>query len=154
MASTGRIFPGSRVSGSHGSLIPNPKPNAKRRVQSKAVWTVMSACGAHKWNVLFDFDSKVKTVMSKSLKVVDTSVGIPLNEATFNEEVGTSGVHISVPVGIDDPAVTDAVDETEDHNEPHMMEEDQTLERVDPNADNNEQDESEDEPECHPNNDF
>lgn len=72
----------------------------------------------------------------------------------FSSQVGTSGVHISVPVGIDDPAVTDAVDETEDHNEPHMMEEDQTLERVDPNAENNEQDESEDGPECHPNNDF
>ena len=90
MASTGRFFPDSRVSGSHGSLIPNPKSNAKQRVRSKAAGTVMSACGPHKWNVLFDFHSKVKTVTSKSLKVVDTSVGIPLNEATVNEEVSRS----------------------------------------------------------------
>ena len=78
------------MSGSHGPLIPNPKPNAKRCVQSKAVGTAMRACGPHKWNVLFDFDSNVKTVTSKSLKVVDTSVGIPLNEATVNEEVSRS----------------------------------------------------------------
>ena len=50
----------------------------------------MNACGPHKWDVLYDFDKKKQLVTSKSLKVVDTCVGIQLNESTVNEEVSTT----------------------------------------------------------------
>ena len=75
-----RIGTGSRVEGSHGPLITNPNASIKRRVRSKAVGTVVKAAGPHKWDVVFDFDAKVKTVSSRSLTIVQNDAGIPLNE--------------------------------------------------------------------------
>ena len=75
-----RIGTGSRVEGSHGPLITNPNASIKRRVRSKAVGTVVKAAGPHKWDVVFDFDAKVKTVRSRSLTIVQNDVGIPLDK--------------------------------------------------------------------------
>ena len=75
-----RIGAGSRVEGSHGPLITNPNASIKRRIRSKAIGTVVRAAGPHKWEVIFDYDAKVKTVSSRSLSTVETDAGIPLDE--------------------------------------------------------------------------
>ena len=75
-----RIGAGSRVEGSHGPLITNPNASIKRRIRSKAIGTVVKAAGPHKWEVIFDYDAKVKTVSSRSLTIVETDAGIPLDE--------------------------------------------------------------------------
>ena len=41
---------------------------------------MVKAAGPHKWDVVFDFDAKVKTVSSRSLTIVQNDAGIPLNE--------------------------------------------------------------------------
>ena len=46
----------------------------------RVVGTVMSAAGLHIWNVMFDFDGKIKAVHSQSLKIVPDGTAIPVNE--------------------------------------------------------------------------
>ena len=75
-----RIGTGSRVKGSHGHLIMNPNASIKRQIRSKAIGTVVKAAGPHKWEVIFDYDAKVKTVSSRSLTIVEIDAGIPLDE--------------------------------------------------------------------------
>ena len=75
-----RIGAGSRVEGSHGPLVTNLTASIKRRVRSKVVGTVVKATGPHKWEVIFDYDAKVKTVSSMSLKIVETDARIPLDD--------------------------------------------------------------------------
>ena len=75
-----RISVGCRVEGGHGPLIPNPDPAIKRRACSHAVGTVLHSVEQRKWEVVFDFDSKVKTVSSSSLTIVESDRAIPLNE--------------------------------------------------------------------------
>ena len=75
-----RIGAGSRVEDSHGPLITNPNENIKRRMRSKAIVTVVKAAGPHKWEVIFDYDAKVKTVSSRSLTIVETDAGVPRDE--------------------------------------------------------------------------
>ena len=75
-----RIGAGSRVEGSHGPLVTNPNASIKRRIRSKVVGTVVKATGPHKWEVTFDYDAKVKTISSRSLKSVETDAGIPLDD--------------------------------------------------------------------------
>ena len=90
MVNGGRISPGCRVSGNHGELVPNPNTAKKRRVRAEAVGTVVRACGHSKWEVLFDYNNTIKIVTSKSLKVVNDDVGIPLDEQTELQEVRKS----------------------------------------------------------------
>ena len=80
MSKSVRIGAGSRVEGSYGPLITNPNASIKRRIRSKAIGTVIKAAGPHKWEVVFDFDAKVKTVSSRSLTVVQADAGIPLDK--------------------------------------------------------------------------
>ena len=87
MVNCTRIFPGARVSGSHGPLEHNPNGKGKRRRRAMVYGTVIKAVGQHQWEVLFDFNNSVQTVTSKSLKVVEAASGIPLNEQTVSEEV-------------------------------------------------------------------
>ena len=75
-----RIGAGSRVEGSHGPLITNPNASIKRQIRSKVIGTVVKAAGPHKWEVIFDYDAKVKTVSSRSLTIVETDAGIPLDK--------------------------------------------------------------------------
>ena len=82
MVHSSHIFVGCRVEGSHGPLLPNPNPNAKRRVREKVAGTVLKASGLHQWDVLFDFDGKVKQVSSRSLRIVPTQSSIPVDEIT------------------------------------------------------------------------
>ena len=70
MVASSRLKAGSRVVGSHGPLITNPNHSVNRRVQDKVVGTVMRAAALHKWDVVFDFDGKTKTISSRSLKLV------------------------------------------------------------------------------------
>ena len=47
----------------------------------RVVGTVMSAAGPHLWNVMYDFDRKIKeAVHSRSLKIVPDGTAIPVNE--------------------------------------------------------------------------
>ena len=80
MSTRKRIFTGCRVEGSYGPLVANPNPNIKRRVHSRVPGTVIRATEQHKWEVLFDFDNKVKVCPSKSLTVVPIGTGVPLHE--------------------------------------------------------------------------
>ena len=79
MTTRQRIHVGARVEGSHGNLVTNPNGN-KRRVRERVTGTVLSAAGEHKWKVNFDFNGKVQEVTSKSLKVIEKNVGLPLNQ--------------------------------------------------------------------------
>ena len=81
MAPSSRIFIGCRVEASHGPFQLNPNPNITRRVRMQFVGTVMSAAGPHLWNVMYDFDGKIKeAVHSRSLKIVPDGTAIPVNE--------------------------------------------------------------------------
>ena len=75
-----RIGAGSRVEGSHGPLITNPNASIKRRIRSKAIGTVVKAAGPHKWEVIFDYDAKVKTISLRSLTIVESGARISLDE--------------------------------------------------------------------------
>ena len=77
---------GSRVEGPHGDLVANPNGN-KRRVRRRVIGTVLRPSGQHKWFVLFDFDRKEREVTSKSLKLVNSLVGVPLTEINNNNKV-------------------------------------------------------------------
>ena len=43
---------------------------------------MIKAAGLHKWDVNFDFDGKLKSVPSRSLKTVPVESGILVNEIT------------------------------------------------------------------------
>ena len=75
-----RISVDCRVEEGHGPLIPNPDPAIKQRICSRAVGTVLRSVDQRKWEVVFDFDAKVKTVSSSSLTIVERDRAIPLNE--------------------------------------------------------------------------
>ena len=75
-----RIGAGSRVEGSHGPLTTNPNASIKRLMCSKATGALVKAVGPHKWEVVFDYDAKVKTVSSRSSTIVETDAGVPLDE--------------------------------------------------------------------------
>ena len=80
MTKSKRIFVGCRVKGSHGPLVANPNPNIKRRVHSRVVGTVLKANEQHKWEVLLDFNGKVKVCSTKLLLIVPLGRGVPLHE--------------------------------------------------------------------------
>ena len=80
MTKSKRIFVGCRVEGGHGPLVANPNPNIKRRVHSRVVGTVLKANEQHKWEVLFDFNGKVKVCSLKLLSIVPLGSGVPLHE--------------------------------------------------------------------------
>ena len=82
MVQWNRIYPGCRVEGAHGDLVPNPRGN-KRRVREKVIGTVIEAAGEHKWKVNFDYNGKEKIVTSKSLKVVQIGAGLPMTDQSI-----------------------------------------------------------------------
>ena len=93
---TSRISVGCRVIGSHGPLIENPNPNAKRRIRQPVTGTVICASGPHVWDVQFDHDGVVKAgISSRSLKIVQEGSGIPLNEIS-TERVSTERAEASI----------------------------------------------------------
>ena len=94
MNSSSRKVIGSRVEDSYGPLVINPDANKKRRIRSKAVGTVIRDAETHKWDVVFDFDGKTKTVSSRSLSVVPSETGIPLDETTVRAVSSFRVAHI------------------------------------------------------------
>ena len=60
-----QIGTGSRVEGSHGPLITNPNASIKQQICSEVVGMVVKAAGPQKWEVIFDYDAKIKTVSSR-----------------------------------------------------------------------------------------
>ena len=124
MVASSRLKVGSRVVGSHGPLIPNPNSQSNRRVRDKVTGTVMRSLALHEWEVMFDFDGKTRKVSSRSLKLVDDQVGIPLYEDSSEEpQQNTESVSIANSTGppnvsidtgpVEDPALNDAIDEDE-----------------------------------------
>ena len=103
MVKQNRISPGCRVEGPHGELVPNPRGHT-RRVKARVVGTVVEAAGEHKWTVLFDYNGLAKTVTSKSLKVVEVGVGLPLDSSSdtvsflliYNTDPNHSNTYISL----------------------------------------------------------
>ena len=77
---------GSIVEGPHGDLVANPNGN-NRRVRRRVVGTVLRPSAQHKWFVFFDFDRKEREVTSKSLKLVNSLVGVPLTEINNSNKV-------------------------------------------------------------------
>ena len=75
-----QIFVCCRVEESHSPLVANPDPEIKQRVHSKVIGTVLKANKQHKWDVLFDFNNKVKVHSSKLLSIVLFGNGVPLHE--------------------------------------------------------------------------
>ena len=73
-----QISIGSRVKGNHNPLIFDLNASIKRIIWSKAIGTVEKVVGLHKWDIVFDYDTKVKTVSSRSLIIVEIDGGIPL----------------------------------------------------------------------------
>ena len=61
-------------------MVANPNPSIKRRVHSRAVCIVVKVRDQHKWEVLFDYNSKVNVCNSKSLTIVPFEIGVPLHE--------------------------------------------------------------------------
>ena len=80
MLKSKKIFVGCRVEGSHSLLVANPDPKKKRRVHSKVIGTVLKANKQHKWDVLFDFNTKVKVCSSNSLSIVPFGSRVPVHE--------------------------------------------------------------------------
>ena len=91
-----RIKIGCRVFGKFGPLIPNPnsKPGKKsRRVRSEASGTVVSANAYKYWNVLSDVDGAVHKVSCGCIRIVDSRVGVPLDENNTND---VSNLYLSI----------------------------------------------------------
>mmetsp|Transcript_2306 Transcript_2306/g.2446 ORF Transcript_2306/g.2446 Transcript_2306/m.2446 type:complete len:107 (-) Transcript_2306:1858-2178(-) len=75
-----RIGTGICVKGSHGLLISNPNASTKLRIRSKVMGKVENTVAPHKWNVVFDYDAKSKTISSRSLIIFIIDAGIPLDK--------------------------------------------------------------------------
>ena len=61
-------------------MVANPNLKIKSRVHSRAVGIVVKARDQHKWEILFDCNSKIKKCNSKSLTIVPFKTGVPLHE--------------------------------------------------------------------------
>ena len=104
-ASKKRIEVGCRVEGNFGDLIPNSEPKKKRR-RAVGFATVVLAAGPKNWVIRRDIDGEVKTVSSRSMKVVDDDCGVPLTDEAVtnanNEASNDENIHVSiVNVGFD-----------------------------------------------------
>ena len=56
--------------------------------------TVISAVGPHEWNVLFDYNGKIKKVTSKSFTVVSSLTGIPLHVSDLQVSKNSSIAYV------------------------------------------------------------
>ena len=82
-----RITTGTRVSGSHGALVPNPNSSVKRRVKERIFGTVIEAIGTNKYKVLFD-NGETKLCPSRTLRTERNNAGVPLSEAVSTNSTG------------------------------------------------------------------
>ena len=75
-----RLIVGTRVSGAHGELVPNPKGHG-RRVRDRAIGSIVASCENNKYKVKFD-NGKIKECSSSSLRIENIVVALPVNEIT------------------------------------------------------------------------
>ena len=79
MVNSSRLFVGCRVTGCFGPFIEDPNSSRKRRTRERVTGTVIRATDKHKWDVIFDFDGKLKKgISSRSLMIASAGEGIPL----------------------------------------------------------------------------
>ena len=95
-----RLFVGCRVTaGCFGPFIEDTNSTRKRRTRERVTGTVIRGAGKHKWDVISDFDGKLKKgISSQLLMIASAGEGIPLVsgiEEHNNEENSTEvGVRI------------------------------------------------------------
>ena len=66
-----------------GEYCAEDRQKRAERTRTKLVQVigrVVKAAGPHKWEVIFDYDTKVKTISLRSLTIVETDAGIPLDK--------------------------------------------------------------------------
>ena len=88
MVNSSRLFVGCRVTGCFGPFIENESSNSKkRRTRERVTGTVIRAVDKHKWDVIFDFDGKLKKgISSRSLMIAPGEAGIPLTNVNVEED--------------------------------------------------------------------
>ena len=97
-----RLIVGTRVSGPHGELVPNPKGHG-RRVRDRAIGSIVASCNNNKYKVKFD-NGKIKECSSSSLRIENIVVALPVNEITpqVQERIEEEGDEIIEHDGEDD----------------------------------------------------
>ena len=83
------IIEGTRVSGSFGELIPNPKGPKLRRVREQLFGTVLQSIGTNKYTVRFD-NGMERECTSNVIKIVPKSAGRSPDDQEMSES-STSG---------------------------------------------------------------
>ena len=89
MVNSSRLFVGCRVTGCFGPFVENESrsSNKKRRTRERVTGTVIRAVDKHKWDVIFDFDGKLKKgISSRSLMIASGEAGIPLTDVNVDED--------------------------------------------------------------------
>ena len=74
------IIVGTRVSAKCGELISNSCQSQYRRVRERLFGNVVSSIGGNKYSILFD-NGITKEIQSNSLRIEDSSAGVPISEA-------------------------------------------------------------------------
>lgn len=88
MVSSSRLFVGCRVTGCFGPFIEDPDSTRKRRTRERVTGTIIRAADKHKWDVIFDFDGKLKKgISSRSLMIASAGEGIPLASTGIEEQI-------------------------------------------------------------------
>jgi len=77
------IIQGTRLSGSFGELVPNPKGPNVRRVRDQLFVTVLRSVGANKYAVVFD-NGMERVCASNSMKIVPKTAGLPPDDLESN----------------------------------------------------------------------
>ena len=76
-----RITVGTRVSGSHGPLVPNSNPSIKRRVKQRIFGVVIESVDTNQYKVKFD-NGLEKVCNSRSLRTERQIAGVPISESS------------------------------------------------------------------------
>ena len=86
MVNSSRLFVGCRVTGCFGPFIENESRSKKRRTRERVTGTVIRAVDKHKWDVIFDFDGKMRRgISSRSLMIALGEAGIPLTSVNIED---------------------------------------------------------------------
>ncbi len=100
MVNSSRLFVGCRVTGSFGPFIENKSGGKKRRTRERVRDTVIRAVEKHEWDVILDFDCKLKKgISSRSLMIASGEEGIPLTSVNIEDDSNKSkgkGVEVRI----------------------------------------------------------
>jgi len=78
------IIQGTRISGSFGELVPNPKGPTFKRVRNQLFGTLLRSVGANKYDVVFD-NGMERECASNSMKIVPKTAGLPPDDLESSE---------------------------------------------------------------------